>query len=188
MEKKQTLTNNEIKKDIINALKNPPEESKSSYKIQMVATAIIFILFIVIECIYHAFIFWAFGALVICLIANCVINNMRLKNLERSVNVNDYEISRETVHSVSEETYKADAGGTLNRRRTEIRNNYTVIFESGKIWRIPAKENYAWNERLRTQALGIYRSTHKGDTMIAVTKKDTGKTVMAYNSDLFEYK
>ena len=53
MEKKQTLTNNEIKKDIINALKNPPEESKSSYKIQMVATAIIFILFIVIECIYQ---------------------------------------------------------------------------------------------------------------------------------------
>ena len=93
----------------------------------------------------------------------------------------------EVVHSTAEEHYKAETGGSIRHRRTEQINNYIVRFESGKSWRIP-KELYRWNERLRMQDRGIYHTTHRGDTLIVVTKKDKGEIVIAYHTDIFEYK
>ena len=60
-------------------------------------------------------------------------------------------------------------------------------FKIGKSWRIP-KELYRWNETIRKHDSDIYPTTHRGDTLIVVTKKDNGEIVVAYHTDIFEYK
>ena len=187
MAKKQILTNAEIEKDIISALKNPPKESEASYKRRTVPCIIIAVLLVAIECIYPIFILWFLLALIVFLIGSSIFHHFRLKNRIKNVTINDYDITAEIVHSTDEEHYRAHTGGSVRRRRTEQVNNYIIHFENGKSWRIP-KELYSWSERLRMHDVGIRNSTHCGDTMIVITEKSSGKIVVAYNTEIFEYK
>ena len=61
MENKHFLTNTEIEKDIITALKNPPKESEASNHKSTIVAIIIAILLIVIEFIYPIFILYFFS-------------------------------------------------------------------------------------------------------------------------------
>lgn len=185
MANKQILTKTEIEKDIINALKNPPNMSEASYKKTTIPAIIIAVLLVVIEFIYPIFILWVLIALVVFLIGSAIFNHFRLKNRIKRVSINDYYITKEVVHSISEEHYRAERGG--KRRRTEQINNYTVRFENGKSWRIP-KDNYLWSVERPMSDCAIFRSTHREDVFIVVTKKDTNEIVMAYHTDFFEYK
>ena len=187
MAKKQILTNVEIEKDIISAIKNPPKESESSYKISTLICIIIAVLLVVIEFIYPIFILWLLLALIVFLIGSRIFHHFRLKNQIKNVMINDYDITAEIVNSTAEEHYRAERGGSVGHRRTEQVDNYIIRFENGKVWRVP-KELYIWNERLRMSDGGIYNSTHRGDTMIVVTQRNSGKIVVAYNTEIFEYK
>ena len=187
MVKKHILTNTEIEKDIITALKNPPKESEASNKKSTIIAIIIAVLLVVIEFIYPIFIIWFLLALMTFLIVYSIFNHIRLKNRIKNVTINNYYVTTEIVHSITEEHYRTETGGSIRHRRTEQVNNYIVRFETGKDWRIP-KELYNWDERLRWQDMGVYNTTHRGDTMIVVTEKNTDKIVVAYNTDIFEYK
>ena len=187
MAKKQIVTNVEIEKDIVDAMKNPPEESERSYKSFTVPAIIIAVIMVVIEFIYPAFMVLFLLALMAFLICYAIFSHFRLKNKIKKVTINDYIITTEVVHSTAEEHYKAETGGSIRHRRSKQINNYIVRFESGKSWRIP-KELYAWNESLRMQDWWIHNTTHRGDTLIVVTKRDNGEIVVAYNTDIFEYK
>ena len=187
MSKKQIVTNIEVEKDIVDAIKNSPKESEKSYKSFTLPAIIIVILLVVIEFIYPIFILWFLLALIVFLISSAIFNHFRLKNQIKNVTINDYIITPEIVHSTYEEHYKAETGRSIHHRHTEQINNYIIRFENGKSWRIP-KELYRWNERLRMQDRGIYHTTHRGDTLIVVTKKDKGEIVIAYHTDIFEYK
>ena len=187
MAKKQIITNVEIEKDIVDAIKNPPKELEKSYKRFTIPTIIIAILLVAIEFVYPVFILWFLLALIAFLICSAIFNHFRLKNQIKNVTINDYIITTEVVQSTAEEHYKAATGGSMHHRRTEQINNYIVRFESGKSWRIP-KELYRWNERLRMQDIGIHHTTHRGDALIVVTKRDKGEIVVAYHTDIFEYK
>ena len=181
MAKKQLLTNAEIEKDIISALKNPPKESEKSYKRWTIPCIIIAVLLVVIEFIYPIFILWLLLALTVFLIGYSIFHHLRLKNQIKNVMISDYDITTEIVHSTAEEHYRAETGGSVRHRRTEQVNNYILRFENGKVWRVQ-KELYSWNDR------GIFNSTHRGDTMIVVTEKSSGGIVVAYNTEIFEYK
>lgn len=185
--KKQILTNAEIEKDIVSALRHPPKESEASYQKWKIPAVLVAIFFVVIEFFYPLFLLWLLLALLGFLIAFAVVHSILFQYRIKHVSVRDYEITTEVVHSISEEHYRAERGGRIRHRRTEQINNYNIRFENGKIWRIP-KELYAWSERLRKQDLGIYQTTHRGDHLLVVTKKDTGKIVVAYHTELFEYK
>ncbi len=194
MAKKQILTNAEIKKDIVSALKNPPKEAEASYKRSTLACIIIAVLLVVIALIDPIFILWFLLALIVFIIGISIFHHFRLKNQIKNVMINDYDITAEIVHSIAEEHYRAEIGGSVaeiggsvKRRRTEQINNYIIRFESRKVWRVP-KELYSWNERLRMHDVGIFNSTHRGDTMIVVTEKNSGKIVVAYHTEIFEYK
>ena len=187
MAKKQILTNAEIEKDIISALKNPPKESEASYKRWTIPCIIIAILLAVIEFIYPIFILWFLLALIVFLIGVSIFHHFRLKNQIKNVMINDYDITTEVVNSTAEEHYRVESGGAVGHRRTEQVDNYIIRFENGQVWRVP-KELYIWNERLCMSDGGIYNSTHRGDTMIVVTEKNSGKIFVAYNADIFEYK
>ena len=183
MAKKQIVTNVEIEKDIVYAIKNPPEESERSYKSFKVPAIIIAVIMVVIEFINPASMVLFLLALLAFLICFAIFSHFRLKNKIKNVTINDYIISTEIVHSITEEHYKASNGN----RSTRLINNYIVRFESGKSWRVP-KELYAWNEGLRMQDWCIHNTTHRGDTLIVVTKRDKGEIVVAYNTEIFEYK
>ena len=187
MPRKQILTNIEIEKDIVSSLKNPPKESEASYKRWTIPCIIIAILLVIIEFIYPIFILWFLLALIAFGIVYSIFDRFRLKNKIKNVTINDYDITTEIVHSTEEEHYRAETGGSIRHRRTEQINNYTIRFENGKSWRIP-KELYSWSERLRMHDVGIRNSTHRGDTMIVITEKSSGKIVVAYNTDIFDYK
>ena len=187
MAKKQIVTNIEIEKDIVDAIKNPPKESERSYKSFTIPAIIIVVLLVGIEFVYPAFILWFLLALIAFFICSAILNHFRLKNKIKNVTINDYIITTEVVHSTSEEHYKAETGRSIHHRRTEQINNHIIRFESGKSWRIP-KELYSWNERLRQCDGSIYNTTHRGDRLIAVTEKSTGKIIVAYHIEVFEYK
>ena len=180
MAKKQILTNTEIEKDIICALKNPPNLPESSYKKMIIPTVIAVGLLVMIEFIYPLFIVWLLAAVIIFLIGSSIFNHIKLKNLIKKVSINDYYIEKEVVHSTYEEHYRT--GG----RHNELVSNYLIRFENGKSWRI-STDNYLWSIERSMSDFAIFQSTHREDTMIVVTKKDTGEIVMAYHTDFFEY-
>ena len=188
MAKKQILTNTEIEKDIIAALKNPPKMAEASYEKGTVPAIILAILLVIIEFIYPLLVLWFLLACLAFLIGNCIFKQIRLKKQIKNVSVNDYHITTQTVHSIKEEHYQIQKYSKYRFiRRSEQIDNYIIRFENGKEWRIP-KELYAWNERLRLSDEGVFNSIHREDVLLVVTKKDTDEIVVAYHTDVFEYK
>ena len=186
MANKQILTNVEIEKDIVHAIKHPPRTSEKSYKSGTLPAILIVIFLVVMEFVYPRFILWALLALLVALPVMVIVGRIRLKHRIKHVSIADYEITTETVHSIDEEHFKVERGGSIRHRNTETVHNYYIRFENGKIWHLP-KELYAWNERLRRGDMGIFNATHRDDRMIVITKKDTGEIVVAYHTDVFEY-
>ena len=179
---KHTLTNAEIEKDIINALKNPPEMSKSSNGKWMIVAIIALVPLILIELIYPALLIWAVLAAAVLLIVCLILHRRRIEK----VSIDDFEITREVVHSTREEHYRGERGRIRLHGRAII-SVYVVRFESGKCWRMP-KKHYAQNPDLQRSDFALYNETHRGDTFITVAKKSTGEIIMAYNTEAFEYK
>ena len=182
MSKKQIFTDAEIEKDIINALKHPPRQTKSSDTKTRIVAVIIACVLLVIEIIYSYFVFWLLLAFAPCVIMVVVFKRLILKSQIKKVNILDYRITTEVVKNTAEETYVI-----RHRRYSETVTNYSICFENGKTWRIP-EENHLWSERYRMSNHSVFQSTHRGDTMTVVTKKFTDTVVMAYNTEFFEYK
>ena len=97
MARKQILTNTEIEKDIISALKNPPKESEASHKRWTIPCIIIAILLVIIEFIYPIFILWLLLALIAVLIVCGIYSHFRLKNQIKHVTINDYDITGKEI-------------------------------------------------------------------------------------------
>ncbi len=186
MAKKHILTDAEIEKDIIHALKNPPKESEKSYKRWKAPCIIIAVLLFVMCFIYLKFIIWFWLALLVVCVTGSIFCYFRLRNKTKNININDYIISTEIVHSVDEEHYEAVKYRRTGARRREQTDNYIIRFESGKSWHVP-KELYGWDERLRMRDGRIFNSTHRGDAMIVLTEKRSDKIVVAYNTEIFDY-
>lgn len=187
MARKQILTNAEIEKDIISALENPPKESEVSYGRWSILFVIGAILLVVIEYFYRMFILWFLLALIVVGIGSGIVHYVRHQNRIKHITISDYDIMIEIVHSTGEEHYRAKTAVTVKHRRTEQINNYIIRFESGKVWCVP-KVLYGWSERLRMDDRGIHHSTHRGDTMIAVAEKGSDEILVAYHTDVFEYR
>ena len=98
---KHTLTNSEIEKDIINALKNPPEMSKSSNGKWMIVAIIALVPLILIELIYPALLIWAVLAAAVLLTVCMILHRRRIEK----ASIEDFEIAREVVHSTQEEPF-----------------------------------------------------------------------------------
>lgn len=183
MKEKQIVTPAEIKKDISDALKQPQAMSKSGYDTMTVISLIIACLLVVIEFFYPMGILWLWivSALLVCLILGFL--GFRRKRLMNRITFEDYEITTETVSDTSEESYEIKRVNGRNERVF----NCTLRFENGMVWRVP-EDNYRWCEERPMSNFAIYQSTHRGDTMIVVSKKGTGEVAMAYHTDFFEYR
>jgi len=185
MSKKQLLTNSEIEKDIIAALKNPPGVSEKSNRKWAIPAAVIAVALIV-PTVINPKIGCLIGLAVLALLIIVgVANRLRTQYRLKKVAIYDYNITCAVVHSIHGEHYKASGGGKY--RRSVNVHNYAVRFENDTEWRVP-QEVYAWSDRLCMSGRGVYESTHRGDTMLVVTDKRTDKIIMAYNTEIFEYK
>ena len=138
---------------------------------------------VVIEIFYTRVILGALIVSSVFLTGYSIFQNIRRKNRIKNVTINDYTITTEIVDSTSEEHFLVRNGKYSSRQI----DNYTIRFENKKTWRIP-NENHLWSERYRMSDHAVFTSTHRGDTMIVVTKKLTDTVVMAYNTEIFEYK
>ena len=194
MAKKIIVTDKEIEKDIITALKYPPKAPRSFYKddthistVIGIALGLVLVVleFMFMETVLKGLLWFLFVVFVYAMIVG-IFNFFHLRYQIKNVSVNDYEITTETVHSISDEHF-AIKRGTRRFRRYEIIHNYNIRFENGKEWRMP-KENYNWSSKYSVSDWGAFQEAHRGDTFIVVTQKSSGKIIMAYDTDIFEYK
>jgi hypothetical protein len=183
MPKKQILTDAEIKKDLICALKHPPAESERSVNTASWVVLGIFIASIVVIYFYHLFLLWLLLGTALYSIGFVIFKHQKLKMQIKKISLADHEITTETVSHTECESYVIR--GTRHRRYTIYR--YILHFESKKSFVIP-KDNYLWSTETPMSDVVVFNTTHRGDTMTVVTKKDTGEIVVAYNNNLFEYK
>jgi len=181
MAKKEIVTDKEIVKDLITAYKNPPNKPGSKYDLTFIYYLVAFI-FLIIELKHPKFILWVLFALIIVDAIGSIVYKSRLTHLKKTFSISDYDISVMTVDCIRDEYY-------TYRRKNSTRNvyNYFIRFENGNEWNLPGSL-YRWSERHATYGPELYKNTHAGDTFIVVTKKADNKIVMAYNTDIFEYK
>jgi hypothetical protein len=183
MIKKQTVTNLEIEKDIIEALKHPPGLSKQFNRRLKPPSLVIGTILGVMTFIYPLVVCWILLALLIISIGSIIFHVISIKYKIKRVSISDYDITTEVVHDIVHEQYWESGKGLVIYEK----NNYNICFENGKNWRVP-KRLYYWSDMLRSRDIGICRTIQHGSIMIVVTQKATGKIVVAYNTEFFEYK
>ena len=183
MPKKQTFTDAEIKKDLIGALKHPPAESERSVNTASWVALGILLASLVVIYFYRLFFLWFLLGTALYSIGFFIFKHQKLKIQIKKLSLADHEITTETVSHTECESYVIR--GTRHRRYTVTR--YILHFESKKSFVIP-QDNYLWSADTPMSDVVVFNNTHRGDTMTVVTKKSTGEIVVAYNTNLFEYK
>ena len=189
MAKKQILTNENIRNDIKNALKHPAtlshiEHRKSMFPL-LVFSAIMLIAIVLFQNYYKV----VLGIGVAFIVVYLVVDYFRKQKSINNVSIENYEIKAECVSFVKEEIYSTDHKIHLSPTVKKIHTAqiYIMFFDNGKTWNIP-KNNYAWSGEFPMSDDFIYKNTHFGDIFWTVTEKNTGKIVVAYPTEYFEYK
>ena len=189
MAKKQILTNENIQNDIKNALKHPATLShvghhKSMFPL-LVFSAIMLIAIVLFQNYYKVVLGIGLAFIVVYL----AVDYFRKQKSINNVSIENYEIKAECVSFVKEEIYSTDHKIHLSPTVKKIHTAqiYIMFFDNGKTWNIP-KNNYAWSGEFPMSDDFIYKNTHFGDIFWTVTEKNTGKIVVAYPTEYFEYK
>ena len=189
MAKKQILTNENIRNDIKNALKHPAILSQAEHRKSMfpllVFSAIMLIAIVLFQNYYKV----VLGIGVAFIVVYLLVDYFRKQKSINNVSIENYEIKAECVSFVKEEIYSTDHKIHLSPTVKKIHTTqiYIMFFDNGKTWNIP-KNNYAWSGEFPMSDDFIYKNTHFGDIFWTVTEKNTGKIVVAYPSEYFEYK
>ena len=189
MAKKQILTNENIRNDIKNALKHPATLSHAEHRQSMfpllVFSAIMLIAIVLFQNYYKV----VLGIGVAFIVVYLLVDYFRKQKSINNVSIENYEIKAECVSFVKEEIYSTDHKIHLSPTVKKIHTAqiYIMFFDNGKTWSIP-KNNYALSGEFPMSDDFIYKNTHFGDIFWTVTEKNTGKIVLAYPSEYFEYK
>ena len=189
MAKKQILTNENIRNDIKNALKHPATLSHAEHRKSMfpllVFSAIMLIAIVLFQNYYKVVLGIGLGFIVVYF----VVDYFRKQKSINNVSIENYEIKAECVSFVKEEIYSTDHKIHLSPTVKKIHTAqiYIMFFDNGKTWNIP-KNNYAWSGEFPMSDDFIYKNTHFGDIFWTITEKNTGKIVVAYPTEYFEYK
>ena len=189
MAKKQILTNENIRNDIKNALKHPATLSHAEHRKSMfpllVFSAIMLIAIVLFQNYYKVVLGIGLAFIVVYL----AVDYFRKQKSINNVSIENYEIKAECVSFVKEEIYSTDHKIHLSPTVKKIHTAqiYIMFFDNGKTWNIP-KNNYAWSGEFPMSDDFIYKNTHFGDIFWTVTEKNTGKIVVAYPTEYFEYK
>lgn len=182
MARKHVLTPAEIEADLIHACKQPQAVSEADHKRWTIPAIILAAVMLVSMFVYPLLLVWILLGAIAFAIGDYLILRVRIQRKAKKISISDYEIQTQTVSHTHTESFVVKA-----RHSGQRITNYSLHFENGSSWRIP-NNNYAWSEERRMSDFAIYESTHRGDAMIVVTKKNTGEVAMAYPTAYFEYK
>lgn len=189
MEKKYTVTVAEIENDLATAFENPPDPPKPKAKYNIYPYMIAIVAMVPLSVLFFYAPWWTLLALVmipIVLVVCALIHELVLKIRAKTVSCDDYVVTQEVVHSISEEHYHIRRRGSISSEIKYV-NNYNIRFENKKIWRIP-KQNYGWREEGFMGPEEIYKATHRDDTFTVITDKRSKRITVAYNNKYFNYK
>lgn len=175
---KEIITKKEIENDIIHAIKHPAHTPRALYFIWV---AVLFAAMMGLVFLERYIIFLPAVVLVVILLLPAVNFYLRDRKIAR-LSIDDYVVKKSVVKKVRHERYIKLAG-----RRIRMVDNYNILFEKEKVWRIPA-EMYWWSENNPMSDITVYENTAQGDVFYTVSEKKSGKIVMAYNTKIFEYK
>lgn len=187
MPKKERITDAEIIKDIQNVIKEPKRESEIEYQRSTLSATLLAIAMIVAMIVCAVWAPWVIPMLIQLLIVYCVFINLRIRHKVKKVRIENYEVTTATLlHSVDESHWEEEVSRQGSRHRVWV-SYYVLRFEEFGYWLIP-KDNYLWSGELPMGDGYIYENSHRGDKFIVVIEKKTKRVVMAYHTDLFEYR
>lgn len=189
MERKQILTNDNIKTDIKNIIKRPAQLSRAEYWKSRKGLLVFDILLILGMLAFQAHYKFVLLIGLIFITAYLIVDYFSNKNRMKKVSIDDYEIKKEAVSYIKEESYRTDHKIHISPtvRKIHTAHVYIMHFENGKTWNMP-KSNYKWSGECPMSDIMIYQTTHRGDLFWTVIEKATDKIVMAYPAEYFEYK
>ena len=181
--KKETITTEQIKQDILRGFKTPKEMSESQYVKWTVIALITGILLLVIEYFYPSVMIGFLVCVIVMVPLVLIASAIGTWYKKKRFCMDDYEITTEKLAYKNEEHYYA----RKTRHTTRPVDNYNLYFENGKDWQIPDR-NYLWSADCQFSDRFIYDNVHRDDTFVVVTNKKTGQIVTAYPMKFFEYR
>ncbi|MBQ9783750.1 MAG: hypothetical protein IJW44_04450 [Clostridia bacterium] len=186
MAKREVFTLKEVERDIVYSMKHAPEMSESSYKRMLVPCAILGGILGVFSVFQPKIGLIVLLVFVLAFILSCVLGGLKKRHRIKSVRMEDYQLEVVPLSHKEEEHYRQRRGGARVRRSKQI-DNYTLHFENGKSLRLP-KDNYCWSRERPMSDHALYQCVYRGSECILVTHKESGRIVMAYPAEYFEYK
>jgi len=185
--KKERITDEEIIKDIQNVIRAPERDTETEYQKSTFLSFLLAIALIAATIVCAVWVPWAILLLIPFLIGYIVFINLRIRHKVKKVRIENYEVTTATLlYSVDESHWEEQVSRRGNRRRVWI-SYYVLRFEEFGYWLIP-EDNYLWSGELPMGDGYIYENSHRGDKFIVVIEKKTKRIVVAYHTDLFEYK
>lgn len=181
--KKETVTTEQIKQDILQNFKTPKEMSESQHTKWTVIALIAGILLFVTEYFYPSIVIGFLVCVIVTVPLVLIASAIGAWYRKKRFSMGDYEITTEKLAYKNEEHFHT----RKTRHTTRAVDNYNLYFANGKDWRIPDK-NYLWSADNQLSDRFIYDKAHRDDTFIVVTHKKTGKAVTAYPTKFFAYK
>ena len=187
MAKKFVVTDENVLFDIKFSLQFPPYDTKRKFVTGYIGIIICFVafasMFFIVNTYFQAFLPYFIGAFLALPVAVSLIYGISNKLKIKRLSLSDFNFRFETVVDRSEEQYKAPFG--LHKSFVDV-HNYFIHFQNAKPWHIPS-ETYIWCESRHMNGRQIYRSVQTGDRMLVVEDKRTGKTVMGYSLEYFDF-
>ena len=187
MPQKQILTDDNIQTDIKNILKHPANMSHMEWRQSRIPLLISSALVLVAMIIFQNYYKLVLLVYLLFIVAYLAFEYFRKKSSIKNIDIDDYEIKKETVSDVKEEVYITDHSVSRIREKMSEIHAYIMYFENGKSWNIP-RDNYLWSKECPMFDRTLYQTTHRGDVFWVVTQKDTDEIVVAYPTAFFEYK
>ena len=189
MAKKQILTDEAIRNDIKNAFKHPANLSHAEHHKSMFPLLVFSTIMLIAIVLFQNYYKVVLGIGLAFIVVYLVVDYFRKQKSINNASIENYEIKAECVSFVKEEIYSTDHKIHLSPTVKKIHTAqiYIMFFDNGKTWNIP-KNNYEWSGEFPMSDDFIYKNTHFGDIFWTVTEKNTGKIVVAYPTEYFEYK
>ena len=184
MPKKERITAKEIEADIRYTLRNPPDITESEYNRQTLPAILIAIFLCALELIFPMQLLWLLCGCIVAICAAAITALLKLRIRQKKFSLDNYCISTERMDTKEAESFFVK-GSKYSSGKTVY--NYVLHFANGKSWRIP-NNNYTWSGELPMSEHTVYHSANHGDAFVVVAERKTGKIVVAYHTDFFEYR
>lgn len=178
---KVIITKAEIEKDIIHAIKHPARTPRALFLAGYAAVFAVILGIAFLERYIGKEAFFLPAVVLFAILLLPLVKFYLRDKKAAKVSIDNYVVKKSVVKKKKHEKYVK-----ITKRRITVVNNYNIFFEKERVWRIP-DELYWWSENRSMSDISVFEKTEQGDVFYTVCEKKSGKIVMAYNTEIFEY-